>query len=899
MPRTMQASFVAGELSPALHARTDLDQYLRGVGLARNMFVKVFGGLANRPGSRFLDYTQGDQPARLVPFKFDDEQQYALEFTPYRMRFFVGPGQLIVQPVAAVLSPLIGAPAGQWNDVSTGTGDVGFPSGGAPGLSQISLIGAASSITAGEQRVTTGSVGAEHVVQMFVSEAVSIRVGSSSGADDVLADRLLGRGWHSVEFTPVASPFYLRFLHEGDDTRDVQDIFIVNGNGSTPTPLALFSPYGGEVLSSLTWTQKADVLTLCHPAHVPYDLKRYGALSWSIEVRLFAPALEAPASADVSSSVVGTPATDYYYQVTYQADSGEESLPCPFKTVTGAATLTAVNHVRITLVQPYPAGVRRALVYKFRGGVFGFMGQLPEGQPNFDDDGTILPKIDQTPPGDRNPFGEVDSYPAALAYWEQRLAMAGTNAAPDTVEMSRPGAFFNFGRSSPTRDDDSITFTPAGNLVRRIKHLVGAKALYLFTDSAVLAARRGDSGVTPAMEGGVAIELAKGATNVPPVQAGESVLFVTNGGRSLYLIGDRQSTEGFVGQELSLLSEHLLNESLVVDMAWCEVPHSLLWLIRADGKMVSLSFLDRQQVFGWGRHDTAGRWEACCAARADGIDYLYTVVRRRLGGQWRRCVERSALRDDPDIKNAFFVDCGLSLDVPVEITDVDASVGVVLTAPGHGLSVGDFVDVDGTGISQLDGRRYKVFAVDADNFRLSNQFTNGAIDATGWDGWLEGGVIRKALVTISGLDHLEGQTVAILADGSEHPSRTVTSGTITLQKAGARVHAGIPYSSDVETLNIPEQPEGYGRRKRVQQVQAYFLETRGVMVGPSFAAGDLTEAKWRSTEKWGEPTRARTGLMEIAVTPEWGLGGKVCFRQSLPLPFELLAALPVFERSSG
>ena len=39
----------------------------------------------------------------------------------------------------------------------------------------------------------------------------------------------------------------------------------------------------------------------------------------------------------------------------------------------------------------------------------------------------------------------------------------------------------------------------------------------------------------------------------------------------------------------------------------------------------------------------------------------------------------------------------------------------------------------------------------------------------------------SAATTISGLDHLEGQTVSILADGATHPDKTVSSGTFTIQ----------------------------------------------------------------------------------------------------------------------
>ncbi len=56
--------------------------------------------------------------------------------------------------------------------------------------------------------------------------------------------------------------------------------------------------------------------------------------------------------------------------------------------------------------------------------------------------------------------------------------------------------------------------------------------------------------------------------------------------------------------------------------------------------------------------------------------------------------------------------------------------------------------------------------------------------------------------TITGLSHLEGETVAILGDGAVQPSKTVASGSITLQNAVEEAHVGIGYNSDVQPMPI-------------------------------------------------------------------------------------------------
>jgi hypothetical protein len=76
---TQQTSFTAGELTPALNARTEVARYYSGAALVRNMLVRPQGGLRRRPGMRHL-YTLagGMDGVRLVPFAFNVDQTYCI-----------------------------------------------------------------------------------------------------------------------------------------------------------------------------------------------------------------------------------------------------------------------------------------------------------------------------------------------------------------------------------------------------------------------------------------------------------------------------------------------------------------------------------------------------------------------------------------------------------------------------------------------------------------------------------------------------------------------------------------------------------------------------------------------------------------------------------------------------
>ena len=137
----------------------------------------------------------------------------------------------------------------------------------------------------------------------------------------------------------------------------------------------------------------------------------------------------------------------------------------------------------------------------------------------------------------------------------------------------------------------------------------------------------------------------------------------------------------------------------------------------------------------------------------------------------------------------------------------------------------------------------------------------------------------------------------VLNDGSvEGPYTVGEDGMVTLERRGARVHAGLAYRSEGETLDVPEGADGGGRRKRVTSLHLRVRDTRGLKVGP--VSGPLDTFKPRTVEAWGEPTRLRTELVELPVTPEWGLGGRLRFVQDMPLPAELISLSPQFERSS-
>jgi hypothetical protein len=155
-----------------------------------------------------------------------------------------------------------------------------------------------------------------------------------------------------------------------------------------------------------------------------------------------------------------------------------------------------------------------------------------------------------------------------------------------------------------------------------------------------------------------------------------------------------------------------------------------------------------------------------------------------------------------------------------------------------------------------------------------------------------------AATTISGLSHIEGKTVNILADGAVHPQRVVSGGAITLDQAASKVQIGLPITADAQTLPLAaaiDNSYGQGRFKNVNKVWLRVFRSSGIFVGAD--ADNLVEAKQRTTEAYGTPPALKSDEIQVVLTPTWAASGQVFIRQSDPLPLTL--ASMTFEVALG
>ena len=157
------------------------------------------------------------------------------------------------------------------------------------------------------------------------------------------------------------------------------------------------------------------------------------------------------------------------------------------------------------------------------------------------------------------------------------------------------------------------------------------------------------------------------------------------------------------------------------------------------------------------------------------------------------------------------------------------------------------------------------------------------------------------ITTISGLDHLEGETVSILADGATHPDKTVSSGSITLDRSASKVKVGLSYTSLLQTMRIDagsQNGTSQSKTKRIYEITARLYESIGVEIGPDLA--NMERIPFRSSANaMDSGINVFTGDKEIEFRGNYETDGFIFVRQTQPLPLTILSLYPKLQTNDG
>lgn len=490
-------------------------------------------------------------------------------------------------------------------------------------------------------------------------------------------------------------------------------------------------------------------------------------------------------------------------------------------------------------------------------------------------------------------------YPAEVEYFGDRMFFARTRSQPQTIWGSRVAAYSDFGKSSPIQDDDSLVFTLNARQVNEIRDLVPLDSMLCMTSGGEWVVTGGSDGVLTPSSVGFRPQSYRGVNTAQGVIVGNSALFIQDRGSVVRDIAWKFDSDGYDGVDLSIFAAHLCEGFSLVSMAFQQSPNSVVWIVRSDGVLLGLTYVREQEVVGWHWHDTDGFIENVCCVPEAGGDALYICVRRVVDGNTRRMIERLESRDVFNQVDCFFVDSGLTYDGRNKgVTTVKVSGGVTwgesdqLTIVS---SVPVFTFSTGTGDSAWVGDQVMIGTT---RFSVSDWVSTSEVKA-----FVIGQVpaeIRNVATTdftlmrgsLRGLDHLEGKTVAVLSDGNEEARKVVLAGGVTLDRPGGVVHIGLPYVSDFETLEVNSigSETIRDRKKIIPSVSVIVDKSAGIFAGPDF--DHLEMHRPRELEDYDAPTPLLTGVASIDMTTRWDDSGRICIRQSSPLPLTILGIIP-------
>ena len=500
-------------------------------------------------------------------------------------------------------------------------------------------------------------------------------------------------------------------------------------------------------------------------------------------------------------------------------------------------------------------------------------------------------------------------YPACVCFFEQRLIYAATKDEPQRIWGSYIGEHDNFSIPSPVTDDSTFVYTISSQQVNVIQWLCPTKVLAIGTSGGNFVASTGSAN-EPISPSNIQIrpETSYGSALLIPKRIGHYVYYVQRDLRTIRELSYDFAGDSFVSLDMTLLSEHI-TESGIHDLDYQESPDNILWLVRDDGQIATLTRQIDQQIIGWSRQILGGSYlggdavvESVATIPYREEDEVWLVVKRTIGGTTKRYVEYlKPFRMPEEQEDCFYVDSGLTLDVPIALTAITkAAVGQVTLPVGHGLANGNVIRITGVeGMTEVNKHYYIVSAAAATTIELHDM--NGTnVNTTTYTTYIKGGEVRKCVTSVGGLTHLIGETVSICVDGGTHPDRVVSgAGAVTLDDYYSRVHVGYGYTSKVNGLRIEAGSaigSAQGLLGRIMKVTIRFFRSLGVKVGPDDSNMDYIYFRDSSV-----PMNEVTPLVsdDYSLTFPGGAKRNPTWQVSTtqPLPLNILAVMSYFEQS--
>ncbi|MDE2233607.1 MAG: hypothetical protein KGJ90_05920 [Patescibacteria group bacterium] len=953
---TIQNSFGSGEISPSMFGRMDVERWHKGGSTIRNAFVNFRGGASSRAGLAYVGTCKQSgsaAPPRDINFQFSINQGYALEFGDNYMRIKSNGGYVveatkaitgITQANPAVLTVVgHGYTTGDWVYIASVTGMTNFNN-----LAWIVTVTDANHITLTDM---FGNVVNSTTYSTYISGGTTARLYTLATPYAAVDLPYLKYTQSADVMTLTCSnpttnteyiPYDLKRLGATNWTLTANSFASVisapTGVAVTANNSAAVDTYYGYVVTAVDAnTGQESVASSAVSAH-NNNISLYAGsnvITWvavtgasSYNIYKCTPSYNAGISVGVPYGYCGTALGTSFTDSNILADFTK--VPPVHKDPFARGAITFVNRtaggagytqgtIGYTITTATGSGfVGTPIVV---GGAFsGFL--IVNSGSGYAGGDTIAITDSGVGAGATATLtvgAQTGTYPGVTAYYQQRKSFANSFNYPNTYWMTQPSAFYNMDSSIPVIDSDAITGTPWAQQINGIQAMIPMpNGLVVFTGKGAWQVNGGSSAaITPADQQATPQGSSGCSATVQPIPVNYNILYVQSKGATVRELEYNYFTQIYIGKDMTIFSNHLFYNHTISQWAYAEEPYKLIWSVRDDGIMLSFTYLKEQESMAWARHDTKGQFVGVCTVSEPPVDAVYCIVKRYINGQWKYYSERMNNRLWQNAEQSFCVDAGLSNSpnsygaATLTASQSGTGIGVTFTASAGIFSAGDIGNVIrmGGGIATITGYTSPTVVTatitTAITSVIPDDTSNTPLPAIN-GAW----TITTPITVVHGLNHLEGQTVSILADGGVVPQQVVTNGSITLPQAASLITVGLPYIVQVQTMYL--DPQGapmtvQGKRKSIFRVTIRFEASRGAEVGAN--QPDSSTLPNNATLPWtnmkpikernaniyaGYPISLFTGDHIINVVDGWDTKGQVAIQSQQPLPINILAVVSEF-----
>lgn len=536
-----------------------------------------------------------------------------------------------------------------------------------------------------------------------------------------------------------------------------------------------------------------------------------------------------------------------------------------------------------------------------------------------------------------DPFTGAGNYPAAVAFTDDgRLVYGGTTNDPEKLFFSRApdssGTHYedHTGGTNPT---DAVVFrlAPVRGEVDAIRWITNTDRFLVVgtysTVRRVFGATEEQSitanSITSRVTSGFGVDEARPASN------GAEVYYIQRGRQILRSFEFDYRSDGYRTTDENLLADHLAYPG-IFELADAQGQPDILWAARTDGMLLGVTYKNTEEITGWHRHALGGAHvndfgtsvafarvlSVGAMPRDNDNDQMWAVVERKIGGRTVRTVEQQTDRphypqfedfytgDETDDrrrynnalyelqKQAVHLDMALSYDGsdngaitidPAAGATVQGNTGVQFVASGAFFTAGMVgrelwkkYDTTGGGGGQAVITGYTNSTTVTCTIKAA--FDNADVVPAG--DWF--------LTTdeVTGLWHMEGETVNVITDGGVHNTALVENARIQLETQASVVHVGYKYRGILKTLNIDagsRTGSAQNKRRNMRECAIAFLNSGGASFGTDLYHLEPLEFR-AGNDPMDRPVPLYTGVKIQSYRDSWEDEKRVFVVQDEPLP---------------